>query len=41
MMLDMFTVFAIGIVIGASITLLSELIYKMHEADKQWKEKDE
>ena len=40
-MIDTFAVFAIGIVVGASITLFSELIYKMREEDKQWKGKDE
>ena len=42
-MIDMFGVFAVGIVVGMSIILFSELIYKMREADKQWEEnvKDE
>jgi len=40
-MIDTFAVFAIGIVVGMSIILFSELIFKMREADKQWKEKDE
>lgn len=40
MMFDMFACFSIGIVVGMSITLFSELIYKWREADKELK-KDE
>ena len=42
-MFDMFACFSIGIVVGMSITLFSELIYKWREADKELKEnmKDE
>ena len=34
-MIDMFAVFAIGVVVGMSIILFSELIFKMREADKE------
>ena len=36
-MSDTFGVFAIGIVVGMSIILFSELIFKMREADKELK----
>lgn len=41
--IDMFACFSIGIVVGMSITLFSELIIKMHEEDKELKKnmKDE
>ncbi len=34
-MIDMFACFGIGIVVGMSIILFSELIFKMREADKE------
>lgn len=40
-MIEMFGVFAIGIVVGVTIMLFTEFNFKMYEADKQWKEKDE
>lgn len=36
-MSDMFAVFAIGIVVGMTIILFSELIIKMYKADDEWK----
>lgn len=37
-MSDMFAVFAIGIVVGMAIIRFSDLIIKMREEDKQWRE---
>ena len=37
-MIDMFAVFAVGIVVGMSIILFSGLIFKICEADKQLNE---
>ena len=37
-MSDMFAVFAIGIVVGMSIIRFCDLVFKMREEDKRWKE---
>lgn len=37
-MSDMFAVFSIGIVVGMSFIRFSDMIIKMREEDKKWKE---